>query len=123
VMIGNRGDNLLDGRGGNDTLVATGGADTLIGGAGADRFRFNQSAPTATTSYSTTIQDFNATEGDVIEIARGGFGGNPTLSQFRFTALGANRGNLFFDGAGGPQLLATIQSNAPFNLNSSLRFV
>jgi Ca2+-binding RTX toxin-like protein len=123
VMIGNRGDNLLDGRGGNDTLVATGGVDTLIGGAGADRFRFNQSAPTATTSYSTTIQDFNATEGDVIEIARGGFGGNPTLSQFRFTALGANRGNLFFDGAGGPQLLATIQSNAPFNLNSSLRFV
>jgi Ca2+-binding RTX toxin-like protein len=123
VMIGNRGDNLLDGRGGNDTLVATGGADTLIGGAGADRFRFNQTAPSATRSYSTTIQDFNAAEGDVIEIARGGFGGSPTLNQFRFTSLGANTGNLFFEEAGGSQLLATIQSNTPFNLNQSLRFI
>jgi Ca2+-binding RTX toxin-like protein len=121
VLIGNQANNILNGRGGNDTLVATGGVDTLIGGAGADRFRFTQSAPSV--SYSTTIQDFSAAEGDVIEIARGGFGGNPTLSQFRFTPLSATTGNLSFNGAGGTQLLATIQSNVPFNLNSSLRFI
>jgi Ca2+-binding RTX toxin-like protein len=124
VLVGNQSGNILDGRGGNDTLVATWGTDTLIGGGGADRFRFNQT-PTSFSAYNTTIQDFNAAEGDVIEveISRGGFGANPTLSQFRFTSLGTNTGNLFFDGAGGSQLLATIQSNAPFSLNQSLRFI
>ncbi len=44
IIIGDDGDNRLEGHGGNDILVGGGGTDTLFGGAGADTFVFRNNA-------------------------------------------------------------------------------
>ncbi len=53
----------LAGTSGNDTLTATSTTINMKGGAGADTFVINQSS-----SKFITITDFNAAEGDVIDI-------------------------------------------------------
>ena len=40
-MIGNSGNNVLNGGGGSDVIVGGGGHDVLTGGSGADTFVFN----------------------------------------------------------------------------------
>ncbi len=63
----NTGSNdVLNGRGGNDTLVGGDGNDLLTGGSGADTFVFN--APPTNVQAVDTITDFNATEGDKIDL-------------------------------------------------------
>ena len=64
ALFGNLGDDVLYGGQGDDTLVGGDGRDTLIGGKGADFFSF----PVATLTQANVIADYNAAEGDVIDI-------------------------------------------------------
>jgi Ca2+-binding RTX toxin-like protein len=62
-LIGNSGNNRLEGGGSFDDLLGKGGNDRLFGGTGADVFRFK-------TGYDKdTIEDFNRAEGDLISIS------------------------------------------------------
>jgi Ca2+-binding RTX toxin-like protein len=70
VMTGNAGKNVLAGGIGNDTLRGLDAADTLTGGANADTFQFlalRDSGPQA--NSRDTITDFNAAEGDRIDLS------------------------------------------------------
>jgi Ca2+-binding RTX toxin-like protein len=67
ILYGYDGADTLIAGDGNDVLVGGAGNDILTGGTGADEFIFNlgdESTPAA-----DTITDFNATEGDVIDLA------------------------------------------------------
>ncbi|MDA7966704.1 calcium-binding protein [Ruegeria sp.] len=66
VLNGMDGNDILDGGEGDDTLVSGEGNDTLIGGAGADTFVLN--------GGENTITDFDANEGDRIEIDLDAYG-------------------------------------------------
>lgn len=77
-LYGQQGNDTLDGGFGNDLLVGGSGddsiggdfgADTLNGGQGADTFVFSQ-----TGTGSKTVQDFDASEGDVLLFDSGLFG-------------------------------------------------
>lgn len=87
-ITGNSAANLLQGLGGNDTLVGGDGADTLIGGAGsgtlqgdagADVFRFIKGGG------QDTIVDFNAAQGDRIDLIGTGITG---LDKLQITTTG-----------------------------------
>ncbi|HYD70968.1 M10 family metallopeptidase C-terminal domain-containing protein [Azospirillum sp.] len=73
TLVGGRGNDIIDGGAGDDVLAGDGhaglagiyGADTLIGGAGADRFAY------AVMPGHDVVADFNAAEGDRIQVARG----------------------------------------------------
>ncbi|MEM6713921.1 MAG: calcium-binding protein [Cyanobacteria bacterium P01_D01_bin.6] len=62
-LEGKGGDDLLDGGSGNDTLDGGSGNDILRGGEGADSFVFN-----AVDGNVDTVEDFNANQGDIIQI-------------------------------------------------------
>lgn len=64
-LAGGLGNDTLNGALGNDTIEGNGGDDLLIGGGGADLFVFT--APSGT----DTIADFNAAEGDRLQLAAG----------------------------------------------------
>ena len=57
-----QGNDLVDGGSGNDWLSGDRGDDTLIGGAGADIFH------TSGTAGIDRVLDFNATEGDKVQV-------------------------------------------------------
>ena len=61
------GDNLYAGDG-NDTFVGSLGADTYNGGGGADRFVFTDVSQSTSVSMDS-INDFNAAEGDVVDVS------------------------------------------------------
>lgn len=63
---GSGGDNNLNGGGGNDYLDGRGGSDDLTGGAGKDVFAFGTDA---LGSGTDTITDYNAGQGDLIDIS------------------------------------------------------
>ena len=78
VLTGNSGNNILDGGAGGDRLdggagddVLIGGAgnDTLYGGSGADRFVVTKASIGGATVETDTIKDFNAAEGDIIDLS------------------------------------------------------
>lgn len=60
VIFGESGDDLLHGQQGDDVLIGGEGNDTLIGGSGSDIF--------VGTEGTNTIVDFNAQDGDTIQI-------------------------------------------------------
>ncbi|WP_305848857.1 MULTISPECIES: calcium-binding protein [unclassified Ruegeria] len=66
VLNGMDGNDILDGGEGNDTLVSGKGKDTLTGGQGKDTFVLN--------GGENTITDFDANEGDRIEIDMDAYG-------------------------------------------------
>ncbi|CAB5503156.1 BspA family leucine-rich repeat surface protein [Bathymodiolus thermophilus thioautotrophic gill symbiont] len=84
VFVGNNAKNTIDksghgeaitlhGLGDNDTLTGSNHADTLYGGAGDDTLTGNAGADTFVYSYQNaghdTIKDFNASEGDKINLS------------------------------------------------------
>jgi Ca2+-binding RTX toxin-like protein len=73
-LLGGTGDDSLDGGGQNDTLIGGDGNDTLTGGGGVDRFVYNNS-----NEGVDSITDFTITDGDVIVLSSGGFGGLTTI--------------------------------------------
>jgi len=60
IMYGGDGNDFINGQSGDDVLIGGDGDDTLIGGHGADRF--------VGTQGTNTVLDFDASEGDTIEI-------------------------------------------------------
>ncbi|MBX9774702.1 MAG: cadherin-like domain-containing protein [Xanthobacteraceae bacterium] len=60
TILGDNANNNFQGQGGNDLLDGRGGNDQLNGGAGADTFVY--------TSGADTVQDFNRTQGDRIDL-------------------------------------------------------
>ncbi|WP_445503872.1 glycoside hydrolase family 113 [Microvirga sp. G4-2] len=87
---GNGAANTLRGLAGNDTILGGDGADTLeggtgndqlTGGAGADLFRFIKAVG------QDTITDFNATQGDLIDLTGTGITG---IEQLQITLSGSN---------------------------------
>jgi Ca2+-binding RTX toxin-like protein len=74
VLLGNIGNDTINGGDGNDTLIGGGGRDTLTGGDGADHF-FYASSSDGGGSTGDTIADFNAVEGDTIDVLVSGFAG------------------------------------------------
>ncbi|WP_262562546.1 FG-GAP-like repeat-containing protein [Acaryochloris sp. CCMEE 5410] len=71
-------DDVLTGDAGNDRLVGGAGSDLLTGGADADTFVFDANAAVSGTNQ---ITDFNAAEGDRLEIAQAAFGSEITFNS------------------------------------------
>ncbi|RON83260.1 LapA family giant adhesin [Pseudomonas fluorescens] len=63
LLDGGKGNDILLGGTGNDTLIGGKGNDTLIGGSGADTFVWK-----AGDTGNDVIKDFNASEGDRIDL-------------------------------------------------------
>ncbi|KAA3666458.1 Ig-like domain-containing protein, partial [Pectobacterium carotovorum] len=64
TLYGRAGNDLLYGGAGDDILIGGAGGDTLIGGAGADTFKWQ-----AGDIGNDVIKDFNAKEGDRIDLS------------------------------------------------------
>lgn len=88
IIMGNGGNNILSGGEGNDTLAGGAGKDMLTGGQGADTFVFLSAKGTE------TITDFNAQQGDKLDISHvltGFTAGVSDINAFlSFTASGAD---------------------------------
>jgi Ca2+-binding RTX toxin-like protein len=73
ILFGAAGDDMLSGNGGNDTLIGGTGHDVMFGGTGADTFDFNVAdfggAGGSAAAHSDDIFDFNAGEGDLIDLS------------------------------------------------------
>ncbi|AOX01713.1 hypothetical protein BJP34_21745 [Moorena producens PAL-8-15-08-1] len=96
----NAGDDILEGGEGNDTLTGNGGADTFV---------FN-----SLSEGVDTITDFDATEGDVIQITRNGFGiTSDNLDGFTYDET---TGALSFEGT----QIATLENPVDFDINTSI---
>jgi Ca2+-binding RTX toxin-like protein len=75
IIYGFGGNDTITGGSGNDWLSGGTGTDTLAGGGGADRF--------VITDVSDIITDYNAAEGDIIDLsAMFTVGAGQTLSQY-----------------------------------------
>jgi Ca2+-binding RTX toxin-like protein len=68
-LLGGHGDDTLDGGNGADKLEGGRGTDIVTGGNGADRFIFK--AHHADTGLNT-VTDFDASEGDVVDLRKAG---------------------------------------------------
>ena len=73
LIFGGEGDDTIDGGTGHDFIVGGAGDDDLTGGSGVDTFYFREGHGT------DTIQDFNAAEGDRIDLV--GFDDTITWAQ------------------------------------------
>ncbi len=99
-LLGNTGNDILDGGAGNDILVGGAGADRLTGGDGADIFRFllaTDSLPGA--NSRDIVTDFDAAEGDIIDLSRMDANGAAVLNNGAFvlkngSIFGGTRGEL-----------------------------
>lgn len=117
TLYGFAGNDSLDGGAGNDILVGGFGNDSLTGGSGADNFFFD-----SLSEGIDIIQDFQWTEGDIIQISGLGFGAS-SLSQFSYNSL---TGALFFaalDSSGLVQFATIENTPAEFSVNSNIVLV
>lgn len=80
TLTGDAGTNLLNGLSGDDTLTGGAGRDVLVGGSGADVFVFNSGDAGTTNMSRDLIRDFDASEGDVIDLR--GVGNHFSTSGF-----------------------------------------
>jgi Ca2+-binding RTX toxin-like protein len=131
TLTGTAGTQTLTGQGGADTLAGAGGVDTLWGGGGADTFIFREMGTTnadrisdwASASDKVALDnavmnalgtDGNFSSGDARFAAGAGFtSGRDATDRVIFNT---STGSLYYDadgsGAGGAQLIATVQSGA-----------
>ena len=106
VLIGKAGNDTLNGGDGNDSLTGGAGVDVLIGGKGADVFIFiNIKDAPVSRSGIDVITDFNAKEGDKIDLSKIDADATkskdqtfskPTVGE-KFSGKFANIGDLFFE--------------------------
>jgi Ca2+-binding RTX toxin-like protein len=82
TLIGTNYNDTLNGGGGNDTLIGGLGNDQMTGGIGADMFRFSKGGG------QDTILDFNAAQGDIIDLTGTGITG---LDKLQVSSSGNNR--------------------------------
>lgn len=101
-LRGGYGNDSIFGGAGNDLLMGGSGRDLLTGGSGADLFRFAEGDfAGATLALADVISDFNAAEGDRIDLSAIDAVQGIGEDAFRFL------GNAAFSGAGG-ELRTTI---------------
>ncbi|WP_304611093.1 carbohydrate-binding domain-containing protein [Microvirga sp. ACRRW] len=108
-ITGNAGANTLDGRGGNDTIIGGDGADILIGGAGNDQLTGGAGADTfrfAKAGGQDTITDFNASQGDLIDLTGTGVTGLDKLQI-------SSSGGIYTLGLGDGSTIALTSSTPP----------
>ena len=117
-LTGNAKDNVINGLDGDDTLSGGGGNDTLIGGNGNNIFRGGAGADTFVLGFDgiDVIEDFNAEEGDIVEIALSVFGAT-SPSQFTYDS---SDGSLSYNNVH----FTTIEvESAPFDPSQNISFV
>ncbi|MFM9111228.1 MAG: calcium-binding protein, partial [Prochlorococcaceae cyanobacterium] len=85
ILNGAAGADRLIGGAGNDRLIGGLGSDTLTGGLGADIFRFD--AALSSTTNRDTITDFNAAQGDRIQLENAVFTALTALGPLAATAF------------------------------------
>jgi Ca2+-binding RTX toxin-like protein len=68
ALIGAEGADVIDGGDGNDVITSSEGLDVLTGGAGADYFVYDHSASLGAGANADRIVDFNAAEGDKLDL-------------------------------------------------------
>src|SRR5690606_27129776 len=100
-VSGGDGNDIVSGGDGDDSVSGSAGADVATGGAGADRFYFAAGSLVAPNSPQIDrVTDFNAAEGDVINLV--GIDANTTVSGNQaFVEVAA------FTGAAGQFVLET----------------
>jgi Ca2+-binding RTX toxin-like protein len=107
-LLGGTGDDSLLGGGEDDTLIGGDGNDTLTGGGGVDRFVYNNS-----NEGVDSITDFTITDGDVIVLSSGGFGGlttiGGTLDSSLFSATENSTAKIIYSVVGGVGTLSFDQ--------------
>jgi serralysin len=107
-LLGGSGHDSLDGGSENDTLIGGDGNDTLTGAGGVDRFVYNNSNEGA-----DSITDFTITDGDVIVLSSGGFGGlttiGGTLDSGLFSATENGTAKIIYSVVGGVGTLSFDQ--------------
>lgn len=115
VLVGNDGDNYLYGGAGDDVIYGGAGDDTLVGGAGDDTLTGGEGADTFLFTNNggvDTITDFDASEGDVLDISDvlSGFDAlTDTLEDFVFTTSNGSDTDVYIDtSGGGDQAAATL---------------
>ena len=96
VIYGGWGHDVLDGGDGNDFLHGGHYDDTFTGGAGADIFVFSQ--------HNDTITDFNAAEGDTLQIDDFLWGGGTRTDAQLLAYASVVGGDLVFDFGNGHTL-------------------
>jgi Ca2+-binding RTX toxin-like protein len=137
ALTGGKADDVLYGAAGNDVLKGDSGDDRIEGGLGADKVTGGGGSDTFVFLLPSdgvdTIADFHHSEGDLLEIFAGGFGGgllantppsvinvaglsdaaSGTNGAFIFDKAGQNAGTLYWD-AGGDRAdalaIATLQN-------------
>lgn len=102
LLQGGSGKDTLEGEDGNDTLNGGEGFDEMTGGLGADLFQF------ARGHVSGTVTDFNAGEGDRLELNDNLWSGNLSAAQVvaRFARV-TGAGDTVFTFADGDRLILT----------------
>jgi Ca2+-binding RTX toxin-like protein len=107
-LLGGDGNDSLFGDTEDDTLIGGDGNDTLTGGGGVDRFVYNNS-----NEGVDSITDFTITDGDVIVLSSGGFGGlttiGSTLNPSLFSATEDGTAKIIYSVVGGVGTLSFDQ--------------
>nr|MDJ0577774.1 calcium-binding protein [Xenococcaceae cyanobacterium MO_234.B1] len=117
-LTGDSQDNVINGLDGDDTLSGDGGNDTLIGGNGNNTFRGGAGADTFVVGFDgiDVIEDFNAEEGDIVEISLSVFGAT-SPSQFTYDS---SDGALSYNAVH----FATIETeSSPFDPGQDINFI
>lgn len=84
-ITGDAADNVLNGLEGDDELTGGVGADTLIGGEGSDVFIFASGDSGTTAATRDSIEDFDATGADTIDISAFAIGTFSYIGSADFT--------------------------------------
>ena len=105
AIDGDTGNDGLFGDTGNDTIDGGAGRDTISGGTGADHFLFARHVDSGrTAAQADTIADFNAVQGDVIDIsaidANARVRGNDAFTFIDTAAFSKHAGELRYEVAG-----------------------
>jgi Ca2+-binding RTX toxin-like protein len=114
ILNGAAGADRLIGGGGNDRLIGGLGNDTLSGGLGADIFRFD--AALSSTTNRNTITDFNAAQGDRIQLENAVF---TALTRTGTLAATAFRSGTSFTAAAQRILYNPATGNLSYDSNGS----
>ncbi|MCB1783710.1 MAG: type I secretion C-terminal target domain-containing protein [Alphaproteobacteria bacterium] len=123
-LEGGAGDDVLFGQEGDDVLIGGAGDDDLYGGSGADMFVFN-----VLTDGSDTVYDFNAAEGDKLDLSAVLTGYNALVDAIAdFVVVTEVSGNSLIsvdlDGLGGayaPTHLVTLEGVTGLNLDTAIK--
>ncbi|MFQ3616120.1 MAG: hypothetical protein SNJ57_14405 [Cyanobacteriota bacterium] len=119
VLLGGLGMDVLLGGGGDDLLDGGGGINLLIGGRGEDTFRLSGTAANINDSQPSIIADFNAFEGDKIQLPTGLLIRDVNLVPITFTDQSIRSATLITVGTGAETTLLAAVLNTVINDNST----